>query len=325
MHSYSSAQMADFISKKQSDSAFSSLALEAARHELERDCGGELLLITSTVSTLAPPSVESLVANPTRLSTKGAEQQVCRVILSQLAEGSSKKRNVAEALCVFQVREAAPEDRSAVAEKAGKDVVSGKEPLSSTAEMRRLQIFEGACKVIARHGFGNSTMREIAREAGLSVPLMYKYIKDKDDILYLIMTVNMQGMFTFFDSQEFNSGNPDENLISAVDKYIDYIGENRKYINLVYSETRSLSTENRMKVFDTERDFMRRWQAIIDDGVDKGVFRPVNTELLSNFIYFLCTVWALRHWSIGHFPVDEVKTALHEFVLTGLMKVESYN
>ena len=323
MYSYSSAQMADFISKKQSDSAFSSLALEAARHELERECDGELQLITSTVSTLAPPSGESLVAKSTRLSPKGADQQVCRVILSQLAEGSSKKRNVAEALCVFQVKEPAPDTQSSAAEKAEKPAATSKDSLSSTAETRRLQIFEGACKVIARHGFGNATMREIAREAGLSVPLMYKYIKDKDDILYLIMTVNMQGMFTFFDNQEFSSGNPEENLISAVDKYIDYIGENRKYINLVYSETRSLSAENRMKVFDTERDFMRRWQAIIDDGVDKGFFRPVNTELLSNFIYFLCTVWALRHWSIGHFPVDEVKTALHEFVLTGLMKVEN--
>ncbi|WP_164658372.1 TetR/AcrR family transcriptional regulator [Tropicibacter sp. Alg240-R139] len=290
---------------------------------MERDCDGELLLITSTVSTLATPSGESLVAKSTRLSTQGADQQVCRVILSQLTEGSSEKRNVAEALCVFQVKKLALGDQSVVADKAEKAAGAGKESPSSTAEMRRLQIFEGACKVIARHGFGNSTMREIAREAGLSVPLMYKYIKDKDDILYLIMTVNMQGMFTFFDSQEFSSGNADENLISAVDTYIDYIGENRKYINLVYSETRSLSAENRMKVFDTERDFMRRWQAIIDDGVDKGVFRPVNTELLSNFIYFLCTVWALRHWSIGHFPVAEVKTALHEFVLTGLMKVES--
>ncbi|WP_165821431.1 TetR/AcrR family transcriptional regulator [Falsiruegeria mediterranea] len=230
---------------------------------------------------------------------------------------------MAEALCVFQVKEPEAQDQGADAEKAEKRANTGKDSLSSTAEMRRLQIFEGACKVIARHGFGNSTMREIAREAGLSVPLMYKYIKDKDDILYLIMTVNMQGMFTFFDNQEFNSGSPEENLIRAVDKYIDYIGDNRKYINLVYSETRSLSAENRMKVFDTERDFMRRWQAIIDDGVDKGFFRPVNTELLSNFIYFLCTVWALRHWSIGHFPVDEVKTALHEFVLTGLMKVEN--
>lgn len=323
MYSYSSAQMADFISKKQSDSAFASLALEAARHELERDCAGQLQLISSTVSALAPPSGESLVAKSTRLSTKDADQQVCRVILSQLTEGSSKKRNVAEALCVFRVAEATPEVPSNAKEQADKVAGASKEPLTSTAEMRRLQIFEGACKVIARHGFGNSTMREIAREAGLSVPLMYKYIKDKDDILYLIMTVNMQGMFTFFDNQEFSSSNPDENLISAVDKYIDYIGENRKYINLVYSETRSLSAENRMKVFDTERDFMRRWQAIIDDGVDKGIFRPVNTELLSNFIYFLCTVWALRHWSIGHFPVDDVKVALHEFVLTGLMKVEN--
>lgn len=315
MHSYSSSQIAEFIEQKTHDSACASLAIAAARSELERDTPGVFELVSSSLSTLGPLSPESLVAKPSRLSPKSAAQHVCRVVLSQLGEETSKKRNVAEALCVFRV---SAEPESPATPPAKRSDSAAKDTLTSTAETRRLQIFEGACKVIARHGFGNATMREIAREAGLSVPLMYKYIKDKDDILYLIMTVNMQGMFTFFDNDEFLSGTPEENLIKAVDRYIDYIGENRKYINLVYSETRSLNAENKLKVFDTERAFMKRWQTIIEEGVQEGTFKPVNTELLSNLVYFLCTSWALRHWSIGHFPVQEIKDSLHSFILSGL-------
>lgn len=315
MHSYSSEQISEFIKQNTQDGACASLAIDAARSELERDTTGVLELVSSSLSTLGTLNSESLVAKPTRLSSKSSDQHVCRVVLSQLGGDSSKKRNIAEALCVFRVTVPA---EPPVTPAAKPTEAVAKETLSSTAETRRLQIFEGACKVIARHGFGNATMREIAREAGLSVPLMYKYIKDKDDILYLIMTVNMQGMFTFFDNEEFLSGTPEENLIKAVDRYIDYIGENRKYINLVYSETRSLNAENKLKVFDTERAFMKRWQVIIEEGVEQGVFKPVNTELLANLVYFLCTSWALRHWSIGHFPTQEIKDSLHSFILSGL-------
>lgn len=312
MISYSAEKMNEFIENQRGDDAVTCLALEAARAELAED-DNALVLVSSSLTALSPVIAEPLFAKAARISAKGSDQRVCRVVLTQSRKNSSRKIQVAESLFVFKVGE------TSIFQDASPEPPS--EPaLSSTAELRRRQIFEAACTVIAKNGFGNASMREIAKEAGLSVPLMYKYIKDKDDILYLITTLSMQDLFAHFDEGDFQAGTPEKNLTQAVDKYLDYIEDNRRYINLVYSETRSLSSENRQRVFDTERDLIRRWQAIIDDGIGRGAFKPMNSELIANAIYFLCTIWSLRHWSIGHIDKKTVHQELRDFILKGICK-----
>ncbi|QIE46007.1 TetR/AcrR family transcriptional regulator [Pseudohalocynthiibacter aestuariivivens] len=317
MQTYSAAQVAEFRVKKQIDASFLTLAIMAAKSEVSGSwSGAEPMLLSSSSVTISPIDEGAIEASAQQISDQNSTQQVVRVTLFQMPAQDSEKRAVSEVLCVFN--RAGDSHTLTVASAAGDQPATAGAPPSTTVETRRRQIFDGACKVIAKHGFGNATMREIAKEAGLSVPLMYKYIKDKDDILYLITNLSMQDIITHFDAEELLSGAPDQNLGKAIGRYVDYIDANRRYINLVYSETRSLNAENRMKVFDMERAFMKRWERILEQGVENRTFRPMNTELTANFIYFLCTVWALRHWSIGHFDAKEVKSALTDLVLTGL-------
>ena len=49
---------------------------------------------------------------------------------------------------------------------------------------RRQQICDAAIRVFGKKGFHTSTMDSVAEEAEVSVGLIYKYFKDKDDLLY---------------------------------------------------------------------------------------------------------------------------------------------
>lgn len=284
--------------------------------------------LVSSVTTMFGSSAEasSLVATAALIS----EEQSTKVWQVKISESGGESRVIAQVAAVYQVESKVPEgDRNspqvnATAENLDANSkprrVMPKPPTgtSDVAAERRRQIFEGACKVIIGKGFGDASIREIASEAGISVPLMYKHIKDKDDILYLITTECMKDILDYFKKIDLVSNKPDENLRHAIEKYIDYIGINRPYINLVYSETRSLSAENRLRIFAMERKFLAYWKKIVKDGVERGQFRQVNAELMANYIYFLCTVWSLRHWSIGHFKESEVKSTLIDFILVGL-------
>lgn len=309
MHHLSATQVKDIVEKNQLDTACLSLALGAARSVLPLGVdASSWRMVSSSAFALAPASNGPIEARAELISPPLVRPASCKVTLIQSPQDQTETP-IFEITCSF-TSDAQP----APTEDTGPQ----KKPLSDTAEARRRQIFDGACRVISKHGFGNATMREIAKESGLSVPLMYKYIKDKDDILYLITTMCMQDIIDFFDTEEFLSGSAETNLSRAVDKYIDYIGQNRRYINLVYSETRSLSAENRSRVFDMERAFMTRWQAILDRGIEQGVFRGMDTALMSNYLYFLCTIWALRFWSIGDFGEDTVRATLKTFILQGV-------
>ncbi len=316
MSSISAEKMSELVASGRGASALFDAAFEAARSELTEN-DETLELMSSSLHTIAALSAETLVAKATRISPKGATQRICRVVLSQARPNNTRKTQIAEGMLSFKVSEVQSAEH---AKDAPKTLEQPEQSFSSTAEMRRRQIFDAACIVIAKHGFGNATMRAIASEAGMSVPLMYKYIKDKDDILYLITTVSMKDLFAHFDSEDFLAKEPAENITLAVDKYLDYIDHNRPYINLVYSETRSLSAENRERVFETETSLIKRWQAILDDGIQRNVFKEMNTELMANAIYFLCTLWSLRYWSIGHIDKTVVHKELKDFILKGLSK-----
>jgi len=187
-------------------------------------------------------------------------------------------------------------------------------------DRRQRQIFEGACEVIARKSWAKASIRDIAQAAKIPVATMYQYIHSKDDMLYLVTSMCMEEILSYFQEKLDEDSPPAEALSKAIDAYFKYIEKNRRYINLLYSETRSLNTENREKIFHLEKRFMAMWEAILIRGKKQGVFNIPNTDLAANLIYFLCTVWALRHWSIGHYASKSVIEEVKKMILGGITK-----
>ena len=85
---------------------------------------------------------------------------------------------------VFQTEEYDPVPPAAE-EPTAPEPSPKKDPLSTT-EQRRAQIIEAAFPLISKKGFAQTSVREIADAAGLSVPAIYKYVPNKDEILELI-------------------------------------------------------------------------------------------------------------------------------------------
>ncbi len=59
-------------------------------------------------------------------------------------------------------------------------------------DIMRSKIALAALKVFSLKGYHNSKMDEIAKEAGLSKPTLYKYMKSKEDLLKLFTDSNAQ-------------------------------------------------------------------------------------------------------------------------------------
>jgi len=296
------------------------LAVKLVKSSVQkRNPGQDIEMLSQSVAMFSKIDGASglLQGTANLISENAAGRQYWRVIVEQ------NQNVIAEVAVSCQLQDLAVQEATESVpntEKVSTEPAETKVGKRGTLELRRRQIFEGACKVIASKGFGNASMREIAKEAGMSVPLMYKYIKDKDDILYLITSECMSDIIDYFDQLTGFSGTPGENLSHAIEKYIDYIGENRRYINLVYSETRALNAEYRAKVFSMERKFLNYWKRLVSDGVSKGAFKQLDPDLTANYIYFLCTVWSLRYWSIDYAEEETVKRSLTDFVMSAVTK-----
>ena len=185
-------------------------------------------------------------------------------------------------------------------------------------EARRRQIFDGACEVIGREGYAATTMRKVAKASGLPLSSIYQYIDTKEDLLFMITSTCMEEIFDYMHAELVAEGSAQEKMEHAVDAYLKYVSKNRRYINLVYRETRALSAANREKIFDIERRFTQLWERIIVDGNKTKEFDIKKTCLAANLIYFVCNLWSLRYWSVEEYSEDEVREYLLRFILSGL-------
>jgi AcrR family transcriptional regulator len=195
------------------------------------------------------------------------------------------------------------------------------EPVSAREALpqeRRERIYSAACDVISQKGLAATSMRDIANAAGMSVGTMYRYIDNKDDLLYHITADCMEELFAYFEAELTEAGSAPSRMDQAIRAYLSYISVNHRYINLVYRETKALADEPRARIYDIERRFIHHWARIIHDGIGAGDFADVDVDLAANIAYFSCTVWALRYWSIGDRSEREVGDLLTKFILNGL-------
>lgn len=189
-----------------------------------------------------------------------------------------------------------------------------------TVEDRKRQIFDAACEVIAKKGFANASIREIAAAAGMPVPTMYQYIQGKGDLLLIIYQHFMDDLGRSMRSAEDPARSPMENFRSVLSATLDAIDATQRYIRLMFQETKSLDKEMRQKVFELDRDNIEIIKELLAAAKAGGECECGDEEVTANIVYFLCTMWPLRHWALEHHGRQAVNGEIEKFVLGALVR-----
>ena len=87
-----------------------------------------------------------------------------------------------------------------------------------TAEARRQAVLDTACRVFSQTSYRGATTAEIAREAGISEPILYRHFGSKRD-LYLACLEEAWRSFRVI-CEEALAGDPDESLGAIADAYM---------------------------------------------------------------------------------------------------------
>jgi uncharacterized protein (TIGR00369 family) len=188
----------------------------------------------------------------------------------------------------------------------------------AVVDERWRRIVEGASKVIAAKGFAKATIREIAAASDMPVATMYQYLERKEDILYNVYKFFMTEIVTALTRWQNSRLPPKERLAGAIRTIVEVFDRNHRFIKLMFQESRALTPEGRRHVYELDAQYIAIFRELLDESMRNGDFAIRNPELAANFIYFLCTIWPLRHWSIGKFGEEAVTQAIVDFVLNGL-------
>jgi TetR/AcrR family fatty acid metabolism transcriptional regulator len=136
------------------------------------------------------------------------------------------------------------------------------------------QVIRAAKKMFAAKGFQESTISEIAKEAGLSEPTIYEYFSSKEEILFAIPGESAQeGMV------EFAAYLPRIKGAMAKLHFIVYSILMKLQTDPEYAAVSYLILKQNRKFTETSqyrllRDVYRFMNSAIEEGVESGVFQP---------------------------------------------------
>lgn len=125
-------------------------------------------------------------------------------------------------------------------------------------------------------------MRQIAREVGVQVGALYGYTPDKQSLLADLMRAHMDEVLAGWSTAAAalpRDAGPVARLARFVQFHIDFHIDRPDAVFVAYMELRSLTPENFTAIEAQRRAYEDALQAILRDGVARGVFEMPDTKL----------------------------------------------
>ncbi len=183
---------------------------------------------------------------------------------------------------------------------------------SKLIEERRGQILRAAVKLFSQQGYYTTTIAQIAREAGVSIGLIYQYFGDKDDILLLSLKLVLETYEHEIPLRLEGVKHPVERLCMAIWAYCAIVDRLREATVLAYRSTNSLRADRRSLIKDEEIRSNRLLEDCLRTCIEGGYMREVNQYLLVYQYVMFCHAWALKNWAF------QGKLSPSEYVSEGL-------
>ena len=178
---------------------------------------------------------------------------------------------------------------------------------------RRSQLVLAAIELFSRQGFHSTTVKDIAARAKVSAGLVYQYVHDKQDLLFLslmhIVETNRQEIPAALQGVT----DPVVRLKAAIEAYARVMNENRDAVLLTYRETKSLTRAYREVLKSMEVDTNKLITSCIEHCITGGYMKLVRSELLTYQLVVLSHAWALKHWRLRELTSleDYIATCIH--------------
>ncbi len=119
-------------------------------------------------------------------------------------------------------------------------------------------ILKAACETIARRGFHQASIRDIARAAGLSLAGLYHYVGGKDELLFLVLDRSLEQLIAALDQALAEARTPETRLLALIRTHLDF----------AFHHTAAL------KVINRDHDLLARAAALRDRRQAPGVSPP---------------------------------------------------
>lgn len=152
-------------------------------------------------------------------------------------------------------------------------------------EVRRNQLTKAAYKVVSRKGYYNFTVRDIAKEAGLSTGLVHYYFKNKDDLLVSVLRIMNENLSFYLAKALEQTNDPKEKLIIFMDEAFRLVEREKEYFHVLIDFWTQINHNDRIRKANIKlyQSYRAECAKIIHEGIEK-VFKNVDVQYTATMI-----------------------------------------
>lgn len=180
---------------------------------------------------------------------------------------------------------------------------------------KRRRIREAARKLFSRQGYEATTMRQIAKEAGVAVGTLSLYADDKRDLVLLIFNKKIQPLNDHAELIAGNKGDLLDQLVAMFSVYLEDAAADLTFAR-IHHQLSYYSGGSHSKEYYAHRD---RLFAIIEQQISRakansGIVTPEEPAFIARQVFFVFSA-CLRWWVASQNPkiedcVRELRRAL---------------
>jgi AcrR family transcriptional regulator len=190
--------------------------------------------------------------------------------------------------------------------------------IGSYSQNTRTLVRQSAERLFARHGYAAVSMRQLASDVGVQVGTIYNYTKDKQALLFAIMSEHMTELLQAW-SREGQTIDPIDQLSQFLNFHLDYHLARRDAVFIAYMELRNLDAANFAQIETLRRQYEDALERILIAGKNAKAFDIADTRITTLAIIGMLAEVVTWYRPDGRLKLDDVKSRYREMVLRMVM------
>jgi TetR/AcrR family transcriptional regulator len=171
-------------------------------------------------------------------------------------------------------------------------------------EATKDRLLRTALRLFVEKGYDLARVDEIAAQAQVNKRMLYAYFTDKEGLYLAILESSFGRMLECLEEASRLESDPRSDTERMIRAYFQFLADNPAFVRLVAWESLRYGRHAGRVLARTSRASLEKLFAVLQRGVDQGVFRPdLDVRLLASSVYTLC---------LSHFSQREFLTILSE-------------
>ncbi|VBB47947.1 Transcriptional regulator, TetR family [uncultured Desulfatiglans sp.] len=171
--------------------------------------------------------------------------------------------------------------------------------MSRPKNLQKIKEFDRViARLFARKGYHSTSIREIARELGMTQSSLYYYYKSKEDMLFRLINSAVDESLATVEKICYSDLPPEEKLKQVLGFYTQYFAGDQDREILLLNEINSLSPEHRAIQIQKERHYVQLFYGILRELTEQRKMKPVN-HTVATFAFF-----GMVHYTVKWYHTD---------------------